>query len=489
MMELTKLFLKEEFRMHTYYTNKSMFLTFPMIVGVFSFGLSLTSGRILADTPIEQIMLLVHISVFLYGLSVGAFGFMGREYVERRHGRRKYLVASPHTLPISFKKTFLGLYVRDVIFYLLLLLLPAMLGMLFSIPFTHFRWTSVILLFLAALMSFLIGISLSFLMSIIYIRSMGAFLLSVSSIIGLFVAQVAFNLFPVTFLLPGLAVQHSLPPFSYVLTDDLLLSALSGIALIFIFVLAAYSLIPHRFQPLRPKVEERDLPRTHQRLSFMKRYSGLLAKELVDLKRSGTVAKMFFSFVTPLLFLSFTAWFVRTGLAVPVGFNTVFYGAMVGFFGVILYSWLNNVDIMDYFETLPVSPTKVIKTKIIAFLILTSWISLIFLLAISFLNNDLSLLWLAIPVMFIVSLYMVVMTAYLTGLRTNTFLFDANVLVKFTAMSMLPDVGLVILSFMIDRDLFFASFAILLVCSILLGATLILYSGIDDRWKRAEFAD
>lgn len=488
-MEFTRLFLREEFRMHTYYTNPRMFLAFPFIVFMFAFGVALTSDRILADTSIDEIMLLLHVSVFLYGLSVGAFGFMGREYVERQHGRRKYLVASPLTLPISFRKTFLGMYLRDVIFYVLLLLLPAILGLLLSVPFTGFRWTSVVLLFLAALVSFLIGISLSFFASVVYIRSRAAFVGVTVLIMGLFVAQVGFDVIPLTFLLPGLAVQYSLPPYSYTLTSELVLSALGGVALIALFVATAYALIPTRFSPLRPKTERRDLPRTFESLSFAKQYRGLLAKELVDLRRSGTVTKMFFSFVTPLLFLSFMAWFVRTGLAVPVGFNTVFYGAMVGFFGVILYSWLNNVDVMEYFETLPVPPTKVIKTKIIAFLMLTSWISLIFLLAISFLNDDMSLLWLAIPVMFVVSIYMVVMTAYLTGLRTNTFLFDANILMKFTVMSMLPDVCLVIMSFTIDRSLFFASLGILVVCSVLILATLILYKGIDDKWKRAEFAD
>ncbi|MFQ6106057.1 MAG: hypothetical protein ACE5QF_00495 [Thermoplasmata archaeon] len=488
-MRLTTLFLREEFRMHTYYTNKKMFLSFPVIVCLFTFGIGLTSDRILADTPIEQMILLLHTSVFLYGLSVGAFGFMGREYIERRHGRRKYLVASPLTLPISFRRTFFGMYIRDVIFYILLLLLPATLGLLLSIPFTHFRWTSIVLLFLAALVSFMVGISLSFFVSTVYIRSKTAFVGIIGVILGFFVAQVSLNAFPLTFLLPGLAMQHSLPPFSYAMTNELIFSTLGGIALILLFIAGAYALIPMRFQPLKPKSRERDLPQAFEKLSFARRYRGLLAKELVDLKRSGTVTKMLFSFVTPLLFLSFTAWFVKTGLAVPVGFNTVFYGAMVGFFGVILYSWLNNVDIMDYFETLPVSPTDVIKTKIITFLILTSWISLIFLLAISFLNNDLSLLWLAVPVMFVVSIYMVVMTAYLTGLRTNTFLFDANILVKFTAMSMLPDVCLVILSFTIDKNLFLASLAILVVCSVLIMTTLILFLGIDERWARAEFAD
>ncbi len=489
MMEFTRLFLREEFRMHTYYTNPRMFLVFPFIVCMFSFGVALTSDRILADTTLDEVMLLLHVSVFLYGLSVGAFGFMGREYVERQHGRRKYLVASPLTLPISFRKTFLGMYLRDVIFYVLLLLLPATLGLLFSVPFSGFRWTSVVLLFVAALVSFLIGISLSFFASVVYIRSHAAFVGVTVLIMGLFVAQVGFDAIPLTFLLPGLAMQHSLPPYSYTLTTELALSALGGVVLIALFVAAAYALIPTRFSPLRPKTETRDLPRMFGKLSFAKQYRGLLAKELVDLRRSGTVTKMFFSFVTPLLFLSFTAWFVRTGLAIPVGFNTVFYGAMVGFFGVILYSWLNNVDIMEYFETLPVPPTKVIKTKIIAFLMLTSWISLIFLLAISFLNDDMSLLWLAIPVMFVVSIYMVVMTAYLTGLRTNTFLFDANILVKFTVMSMLPDVCLVIISFTIDRSLFFASLGILVVCSVLILTTIILYKGIDEKWKRAAFTD
>src|SRR5437867_2649934 len=82
-------------------------------------------------------------------------------------------------------------------------------------------------------------------------------------------------------------------------------------------------------------------------------------KEFVDLQRSGTYAKMFFSFVTPLLLLSFTAWFVRYGLQVPVGFNTVFYAGMVGFFGVILYNWMNNVDATDYLATVPASVPQV----------------------------------------------------------------------------------------------------------------------------------
>jgi len=199
--------------------------------------------------------------------------------------------------------------------------------------------------------------------------------------------------------------------------------------------------------------------------------------------------KMFFSFVTPLIFLAFTVWFVRYGLAIPIGFNTVFYAAMVGFFGISLYNWLNNVDTMDYMSTLPLSVPQVIRVKLLAYLLLTLGISAAFVVAISWMNADTRLLWLALPVMVVTSLYSVVMTAYLTGLRTNSFLFDPGVLFAFSAMSMLPDVGLAILSFTIDASFVFAVVGIALTLGVLSLGTLILYRGIDRKWARAAFGE
>jgi hypothetical protein len=107
------------------------------------------------------------------------------------------------------------------------------------------------------------------------------------------------------------------------------------------------------------------------------------------------------------------------------------------------------------------------------------------------LNNDTGLLWLALPVMFIVSVYMVVMVAYLTGLRTNSFLFNPGVLIKFSVMSILPDLGLTILSFTLRApgQVIFSITGIVLVCAILIGTTWILYNGIDKKWVRTEFGD
>jgi len=487
MSYLLRLMLKEEFRMHARYSSPRMFLAFPVFVFLFSLAIGLTSRRILEATPLNEAILFLHVSAFLYGLGVGAFGFLGAQYVERRHGSRNYIVTMPSLLPMSFRRTFLGMYVRDALFYILLVLVPMVLGLLASVPFTGFRPASIGFLFLASLVSFLLGMSLSFFVSTLYMRSRLAFLLGTGLITAAFAGYALFRLIPIESILPGLAMHYGLPPFSAP-GAPALLAGLAGAGVIAACVAGALVLVQDQYEPRSMPARE-ELPKVDARLGLARAYRILLAKEFVDLKRSGTIAKMFFSFVTPLILLSFTAWLVRYGFRVPVGFNSVFYGAMVGFFGVLLYNWLNNVDAMDHYETLPLGVPQVIRSKLLAFLILTTGISSVFVVGVSALNGDLRLLWLAFPVMLITSVYMVVMTAYLTGLRTNSFLFNPGVLAQFSVMAMLPDLGLTILSFTVDRDPVFTMAGIALVLVVLAAATVFLYRGIDGKWSHASFAE
>jgi hypothetical protein len=484
---LLRLMLKEEFRVHASYSGRRMFLSFPVIITLFSFGIAATTDRLLQYTPLSDAILLLHVSVFLYGLSVGAFGFLGRQYLERLNGTRNYIVTMPGILPMRLRRTFLGMYVRDAIFYVFLLLAPATIGLALSVPMTHYRLTSIGLLFAMALLSFLLGMSLSFFVSTLYIRSRAAFAAAVTGVSALFAAVGAFRVIPVGWILPSLAAHEHLPPFN---VNPV--AALSNVALALaaaaLMVGAAVAMVPERYEPAASRVRE-ELPRLVARLTRFPKYGALLAKEFVDLKRSGTIAKMLFSFVAPLLFLSFTAWFVRYGLQIPVGFNTVFYAGMVGFFGVMLYNWLTNVDGLDYMATIPISVPRLIRTKLLAFLLITTWISVAFVVGIAVLNGDTRLLWLAVPVALITSVYMVTMTAYLTGLRTNSFLFDPGVLARFTVMSMLPDLGLTILSFTIDKDLGLAVAGILLVLILLGATTYILLQGIESKWRSTEFGE
>ncbi len=484
---LLPLMMKEEFRVHASYSGRTMFLSFPFIITIFSLAIAVTSQRLFSLTPLVDAILLLHLSVFLYGLSVGAFGFLGRQYLERTNGTRNYIVTMPGILPMRLRRTFFGMYVRDALFYVALLLAPATIGLALSVPVTHYRLTSIGILFGATLLDFLVGMSLSFFVSTLYMRSRVGFGVSVAGVSALFAAAGAFRWIPVSWILPGLAAHEQLPPFSGDLGTAAGYAAL-GLGVVALLAAAAVALVPERYEP-KAVVAREELSRYAARFARFPRYGALLAKELVDLKRSGTFAKMFFSFVTPLLFLSFTAWFVRYGLQVPVGFNTVFYAGMVGFFGVMLYNWLNNVDAMDYLATLPVSVPQVIRSKLLAFLLMTTWITVGFVIGIGWLNGDTRLLWLAIPVALVTSVYMVTMTAYLTGLRTNSFLFDPGVLARFTILSMLPDLGLTILSFTIDRDLGFAVAGIGLVLLVLGGATYFLLQGIEAKWRGHEFGE
>jgi len=254
-----------------------------------------------------------------------------------------------------------------------------------------------------------------------------------------------------------------------------------------VFTTLAYFLVQVRIS-ISSKMYDNLLPGIHERLRFVRGLNrSLLSKEFLDLRRSGVVTKMFFSFVLPLLFLSFTTWYVNYGMNIPVGFNAVFYAAMVGFIGVMMYNWLNNIDLTEYFSLLPVTVPQLIRMRIVVFLVLTSGISVFFVVSIAILNGETELLWLALVVMFITSVYMVVLTAYLTGLKTNTFLFDTSVLMKFSVMSFLPDVCLTILSFSLLSNWVFSVIGIVLVLSSMGATTWILYRGIESKWSKTPF--
>jgi len=352
-------------------------------------------------------------------------------------------------------------------------------------PFVGFRLTSILLFFVAAVLSFQIGTSISFLGSVLYTRSTAAFATFTSAIIALVFLGGAGEFFDVRLLVPSIGFQFSVPPFGNDLNSALLLAGVS-LAVVLVFTALAIALVQFRFVS-RDSSHVTLLPRYMDRFRISGGYKDIVAKEFVDIRRSGTIGKMFFSFVLPLVFLSFTSWFVNEGLGLPIGFNSVFYGSMVGFMGILLFSWLNNVDSTDYYSFLPLTVPHVVKARVLIFLFLTTGISTVFVVIISFVQNELDILWLALLVMFITSFYMVVMTAYLTGLRTNTFLFDMSVMSRFAVMSFLPDVCLTILSFSIRVNWAISLTGIAIVLFSLLGTTAILYRGIEGKWKGSSF--
>ena len=252
-------------------------------------------------------------------MSVGAFAFLGMQIVERRFGRRNFLVAMPSLLPMSFKKTFFGLYLRDVIFYVLLLIVPLILGLILSVPITHFSLVSIGWLFVAVLLSFMLGMSVSFFMSAVYVRFTKIFIGLVGAIV-LALMGVSLSMYEMDLLIPTIKLYFTREPFFFMET----------MALVVLLPILATLMTQERHET-KTETFKSAFSEFERRFAFSKSYSTLLAKEFIDLKRSRTFGKIFFSFIVPLIFLSFTSFLVEFGFNIPIGFNTIFYAAMVGF--------------------------------------------------------------------------------------------------------------------------------------------------------------
>ena len=108
----------------------------------------------------------------------------------------------------------------------------------------------------------------------------------------------------------------------------------------------------------------------------------LVAKEIADVWRSGTMFKMLGSYCVPLLFLLALAWMANfaTNGDMPIPINLLSYAPFLGFFGFNFYSWLNAVDSPDFLNGLPVRVPQLLRAKIIVYFLMTTWISVLFLI-------------------------------------------------------------------------------------------------------------
>lgn len=121
-------FLKEEFRKFSYTMKKSaIFLTTIYFFSAGFLGILFKEYiiRLIGYDFLVQVSL---ISIFLFEIGVGSFGFIGNQYWQIRY-KEFYLISIPETLPISYKKTFLLSYIRDFIYYSFFNFIPLIFGL------------------------------------------------------------------------------------------------------------------------------------------------------------------------------------------------------------------------------------------------------------------------------------------------------------------------------------------------------------------------
>jgi hypothetical protein len=137
---------------------------------------------------------------------------------------------------------------------------------------------------------------------------------------------------------------------------------------------------------------------------------------------------------TDLLAIYFISLLFQVGFEVSIDFNVVFYSGIVGFMGVMTYSFLTNIEHNEYLNVQPVRVDMVVKSKLMGYLLLTSGVAVGYVLLIGFLKGQLGMVPMVVMVALSTSLFVVAVTAYLTGLWTNTMFFGAKTILKFTVI-------------------------------------------------------
>ncbi len=458
-----KMMFKEEWRQNVDFAKSRRILMFPALLAVVSMALTiglrfLTGDGVNGANPEEisretftfdELRLGIHLMVFLFSMGMGTFAFLGRSILSQRSGGKNFLLASPAMQPIDLQTTYLAYYLKEVSFYIVLILIPVTIGMALGIVSQSFLDITTPLLW-SSLLPFLICISLTMAQGIA-ISFFGSTLMSRGNhwniIVPIFGAGIGsviyFGYVPIENAIFGLWA-HSIGTNSALIWTPIAFLSCTILAWI------SAGLLPEDFEvnitgrddlfiPVYEKLGKIGL-KTESRMRI------LIAKEIVDVLRSGTLLKMLGSFAVPLLFLLLLAWGADFA-SFPIPFNLLSYAPFIGFFGFNFYSWLNAIDAPDHLNTMPVSVPELLKAKIWTYFLLTSWIGVIFILLMAEMLDQWDDAISAMVVMLANSIYIVSLSAWLMGLRPNKAIFDSGIMARFWIATALPLIGLFVLSF------------------------------------------
>ncbi len=468
-----KMMFREEWRQNIDFAKKRHVLLFPALLSLFSMlvtlGFPFLVGEGVPDSinPVQEnrafswdeMKQALHVPLFMFSLGMGSFAFLGRVMISQRAGGLNYLLAAPALQPLRQSVNYFSYYLKEVTFYIILVLIPVVTGMGIAIFATSqtglfpIKPGSLYVTLIAMILTLSQGLALSFLGSALWTR--GGYFSKLVPIIAIFAALIfALNLVPFETLIIGLKWQY---------THELIYIPI-GIFVSILLALIGSFLVSNDFEHQIIEREELFLP-VHKRLGFLDwgtigwltfglirsgkkntKLRLLVTKEIVELIRSGTVKKMIISYSVPLAVLLLMAWAVDFAEA-PIPVNLLSYAPFLGFFGFNFYSWLTAIDSPAHYDGLPVSVPEVIRAKVTVYFLSTTWISMIFLVLMAW-NLD---AWWTLPGAFVVmianSIYIVALTAFLMGLKPNKSIFDASIMFWFWIGTVIPLLLLFVLSF------------------------------------------
>ena len=174
----------EEARKSVEFAKKRQMVLFPLLLtlvtAISTIGLQFLVGDSTAQTSDidaktftwQELRFGLHLPLFMFSLGMGTFAFMGRDAIVRRTGTKNFLLAAPALQPLPNSMAHFAYFVKDMLFYVLLILTPIISGMALGILLdgvagirTPLLWSSLPWTWLAMATTLGQGLALSFLAS------------------------------------------------------------------------------------------------------------------------------------------------------------------------------------------------------------------------------------------------------------------------------------------------------------------------------------
>ena len=469
--------LKEEFRLHKSLIGPMGSTFFPVFFFVSSASVAALVSMFLPNLSHSTFLLMFHVASAMYGLFVGSIAHIGEGIWSRRLGQVNFILQMTEPLPLSFRRLMAMFYLKDALFYILYTYLPLICGIAVAAPLAGISIGSIIKLGLTMILTFMTGMSLSFLISALAVRSKPALIFMLSSM-----ACLTILIWPLQILEPGQLIL----PLGYWSNPNPLL-IVSTILLTSLFSVVAILVIRERFETVQGRYTSVLLD-VEPQFAFTGELKILVAKEWVELGRSGMLKQVTAGLTGALLGVYFIVWLIETGVGLPLPFNAVSYSGFVGFMGVLTYSWITNIEHNESLNSLPVNVGDVIKAKFFLHMILTVGISSGCVLLITIDRKETSLILPSLLVAVANAIYASAITAKLTGLWTNTMFFDIGVISRFAAAVIPPLLVMELLSLGIWYLDTTAINAIIAVALLQIGAAVIILKGLKQKWRGVPFA-
>jgi len=475
-LRLFKAMMREEWRLHQSLVGPLGSGLFPVMIFVFTAFLAVAAPLLLSRLPTETILLMLHAASVAYGLFVGNFGSIGEHVMTRRLGQVSMVMQMPQTYPVSFRRMMAVFYAKDAVFYILYSYVPLTLGIAVAAPMAGVSFTGVAMLGVTTFLAFMVGMGLSFTLSAVSVRSRRAGL-ALYTVLGCVVAMIhPLGIFGPECLMPSLGYWASRDPIGI---------GVSAVASL-IFASLGVALMKEKYEIKRTKHGD-SLLGFDRLFDFMGGLSTMAAKEWIEVRRSGALGPVVFSFSGHLLAVYLMSWVFERGVGVDLGFNVVFYSGFVGFMGVMTYSFITNLEHNEYLNVLPVSVDQVVKGKLAVYFTLTASVTALYVVGLGVMKHQIEMVPLGLLLAAATSVYVVGVTSYLTGLWTNTMFFDAGIILRFCA-AVVPPMIVAEVAALIMPMRPAATYAVVAVSVILLLVSVPMLQGLKRKWADASFS-